>query len=125
MDSQLYPEERRNPLLLKLWGLCKFLYRLSGAVIEVTGVMFVALLAVWSVAYLKGAPVEDVSLKLKTLVASPELAYIWIGSFIIYAIGIIVRFGGEIKKGLAKARESKLSAEEKGRSLFKWLIKNL
>ena len=108
----------------KILELYKVLSGLSKFIVGVVGVFFLIILCVWSIAFINGASMDKAQLDLRPLVASPELAWIWIGTLTVFTISTIVWLVSEIKKGISKARDPKLSAEEKGRSLFLWILKH-
>ncbi len=108
----------------KIIEVYKMLSGVSKFVIGVSGLFFVLLLCMWSIVFIKGGVMDKAQLDLRPLVASSTLAWIWIGTLTVFTISMGVGFGNEIRKGISKARDPKLSAEEKGRSLFLWLLKH-
>lgn len=107
-------------------AICKMLDRIAKTVIGISGFMFVCVLAVWSIVYLNGAAIEKAQLDLRPLItsSSPILAWIWIGALVVGTASMLYWLGKEIKKGVAKARDTNLSAEEKGKSLLRWVLKH-
>lgn len=108
----------------KLIRLCKGLYSMSKTIIGLGGTFFVVILCLWSVAFLTGNSMDKAQLDLKPLVASPEMAWIWVGTFSVFVIGTIVWLISEVKKGISKAKNPSLNVEEKSRSLFWWILKH-
>ncbi len=105
-------------------ALYKVLNNLAKTIIGISGFFFLMLLCAWSVFFFNGGAMDNAQLDLKPLVSSPMLAYIWIGTIIIFSISTVIWLIGEIKNGISKARNPQLSAEEKLRSLLSWVIKD-
>ncbi|KKN79338.1 hypothetical protein LCGC14_0341200 [marine sediment metagenome] len=102
----------------------KILNDLAKFVIGSAGVLLVISLCMWSIVYLRGGMVDNAQLNLKPLVASPTLAYIWIGTIIIFFISVIVWLVTVIKKGISTALNPQLSVVEKVQSLSWWILKH-
>jgi len=105
--------------IIKLWNMA---YKIAKTVVGMAGIFLVTLLCIYSLVLLKAGEVTA-EINVTTLItSSQELPYIWVGAFIIFAIGSVFQLGKEIKKGLLKARDKNISTEKKGKSLIKWLI---
>jgi uncharacterized metal-binding protein len=95
-------------------------YHYSKNLVELLGIFIVAILAANSVAYLRG--VELGELKLTLLIKDNTLAYMYIGIFIVYGLGMCVDIGKSIYKGIKKARDKKLDNQSKISSFLKWFF---
>lgn len=112
-------------MINKITAICKMLDKLAKTVIGISGFMFVIILSVLSIAYINGASLDEAELDLRPLVTSSTyLAYIWLGTLVVFVASGIYWFGREVTKGIAKARDTNLSAKEKGKTLFLWLFKH-
>ena len=107
-------------MLVKLW---KTLQGFTKQIIGIAGILLVIILCLRSIVFLVGGDTDKAQFDLQPLVSSPTLAWIWIGTFIIFVIRSAGWLIGEIRKGIARARDSQLSIEEKAQSLFWWIIK--
>ena len=73
---------------------------------------------------MEGGSIANAQIDLHPLLTQ-DLMYVWIGTTIVVFIGMLVGLVMEVRKGINKARDSNLSAEEKGRGLFFWLVKHI
>jgi len=103
--------------------LAKFIYKIANFIISLLGIMILVILCVYSILIVKGMPEPNPHLNLSPFLTA-NLVYVWLGTLVITVISLPIWLVIEIRKGIKKAKDPKLSGEEKARSLFWWLFKN-
>ncbi len=108
--------------------LAKSLYRTSKHLVELTGITFVCIMSVFSIALLKGATIP-VSVRLDSLLKShPYMPCIWLGILAVYTGGFIIEGLLWLTKLPSKYKQEKEKATAQHHSLLEsvlgWLIRN-
>jgi len=107
----------------KLLKFSKAVYHLAASAVVLMGLMLLLLLSAWSIVFLKTGSLDKAILDLRPFIER-DTAYIYLGILTVFAVGSVIKLIDDIYKGIKKARDPSLSAEEKGGNLFWWLIKN-
>lgn len=108
----------------QLVNLSKYLYSLAKIVLGLLGALLLIVLCTYSIVYLKGGSLFNAHLNLQALIPSPSIAWIYLGTLIVLFIGTSVWLITEICKAVNKARDTKLTTQEKVIDFIGWLFKH-
>lgn len=96
--------------------------RFFRAIIELLGIVMLVLLSMYSIVLLRTGTTNLQQVNLTPLVKDTTLAWIWIISLIGYTTYMIIRMVTDIKRGIRKIRNRKLTF--KLSAILKWLLEN-